>query len=340
MIFYLLSLLTGVLECGWIVFGVIHTLPLYQILCYPLAYHIGNLFPKPFSLSRKTLYIMSVLPIIINVVILVSKFSFSIEFVLTCISLFLISAVIQSIRSDLKSEGNRLLKRIFRVSGFALAPITIYIPSIILIFSSIIAVLSLSRYSGKANISKITLQNGFSVVMIFHQLHYFFYAHITLASISYLLSYKFKHGVLIGALLFCCTWITYMSVEPIVSKITSKINRVFYIGHIGISILLFIMSIVTNHIIFCILWIITGFGGGVVYTITAQAKLKDCYNKTSMVISENIGHTLGLLTAVIIAMLFGTHSPRIMLVFGSISALLTVISMLIISRKDYYYENI
>lgn len=340
MVFYLLSLLTGVLECGWIAFGVIHSLPLYQILCYPLAYHIGNLFPKPFSLNRTSLYIMSVLSIIINIVILISKFSFNIIFVLTCISLFLVSAVIQSIRSNLKSDGNRLLKRIFRVGGFALAPITIYIPSTILIFSSVIAILSISRYPGKSNISRATLQNGFSLVMIFHQLHYFFYAHITLTSISFVLNSSFKHGVLIGALLFCCTWITYMSVEPIVSKITSKIVTVFYIGHIGISILLFIMSMVTNHIIFCILWIITGFGGGVVYTITAQAKLKDCYDKTSMVISENIGHTLGLLTAVIVSMLFEMYSSKIMLIFGSISALLTVISMFITLRKDYHYENI
>ena len=46
--FYLLSLLTGVLECGWIAFGAAHSLPLWQILCYPLAYPLGNLFPKPF----------------------------------------------------------------------------------------------------------------------------------------------------------------------------------------------------------------------------------------------------------------------------------------------------
>ncbi len=55
--FYLLSLITGVLECGWIAFGAVHALPLWQILCYPLAYHIGNLFPKPFSLKASEEYL-------------------------------------------------------------------------------------------------------------------------------------------------------------------------------------------------------------------------------------------------------------------------------------------
>ena len=59
--FYMLSLLTGVLECGWITFGVAHSCPLWQILCYPLAYHIGNLFPKPFSLQYAADHVLSVL---------------------------------------------------------------------------------------------------------------------------------------------------------------------------------------------------------------------------------------------------------------------------------------
>ena len=57
MMFYLLSLITGVLKCGWIAYGAAALLPLWQILCYPLAYHVGNLFPQPFSLGKRALYI-------------------------------------------------------------------------------------------------------------------------------------------------------------------------------------------------------------------------------------------------------------------------------------------
>jgi len=340
MMFYLMSLLTGVLECGWIAFGAVHALPLWQILCYPLAYHIGNLFPKPFSLSRSMLRIMCFLSTMAGILTFVVQLSEKAVFMLTCIALFLLSAVIQSVRSGLKSDGNRLLKRVFRVGGFALAPLVAIVPSAILVLSSIAAFLALHKYVSKPGITHMTRQNGFSLVMTFHQLHYFFYAHITLAAMSLLLSHDSAAGVVYAALLFCGTWVTYMSVEPIVSRLTSLILPVFYIGHIGIGILLFTMHYVTSRPVFIVLWLVTGFGGGVVYTISARAKVTGSYQKDSMTIAENIGHTLGLLTAVSMAAVFGMTSPQIMLVFGSVSALFAVVAMALITRKENNHESI
>lgn len=324
MMFYLLSLLTGVLECGWIAFGAIHAFPFWQILCYPLAYHFGNLFPKPFSLNRKCLIAMCILSILTGNLSFFSGFSETTVFVLNCVSLFLLSATIQSVRGEMKRDDNRLLKRVFRIGGFALAPLVAVVPIIafvILNLSPVIVLLALKKYNKKAQIMKLTGQNGFSAIMLFHQLHYFFYAHIILAAISLLFVKDFSVvGTVIGAFLFCGTWITYMSVEPVISSKTDKLLPVFYAGHIGISLLLFTMGFVHNRIVFLALWLITGFGGGVVYTISATAKVIGTYNKDSMAISENIGHTLGLFTATIIAALFGTKSPQIMLIFGSISA--------------------
>ncbi len=338
--FYMLSLLTGVLECGWVAFGAAHSLPLWQILCYPLAYHIGNLFPKPFSLSRSMLRIMCFLSALAGILTFTVQLSEKVAFVLTCIALFLLSTVIQSVRSGLKRDGNRLLKRVFRVGGFALAPLAAEIPSAILVLSSIVAFLSLHEYKGKPGITRMTGQNGFSLVMIFHQLHYFFYAHITLAAMSLLLSHNSTAGIAYAALLFCGTWVTYMSVEPIVSHLTSRILPVFYAGHIGIGILLFTMHYFTSVPVFIVLWLVTGFGGGVVYTISARAKVTGSYQKDSMTIAENIGHTLGLLTAVSVAAVFCNVSLQIMLVFGSASALLAAAAMALISRKENYYESI
>ena len=338
--FYLLSLITGILECGWITFGAVNALPLWQILCYPLAYHIGNLFPKPFTLSKNILYLMGILSAVISTATLITALSSTTVFIMTCVSLFCLSAVIQSVRSNIKSDGNRLVKRIFRVGGFALAPLAVIIPSGILIFASVLALYSLNAYNEKSGVSKMHLQNGFSAVMIFHQLHYFFYAHIILAAVTLLCIENYSAvGVIIGEFLFCGTWITYMLVEPTISRLTTKILPVFYAGHIGISILLFVMSLVSNQYIFIFLWLATGLGGGVVYTISAKAKSVGSYNKDSMTISENIGHTFGLLTAVIISAIFGIHSPEIMLVFGSVSALFAVISMMFTLRKGYNYEN-
>lgn len=337
---YLLSLLTGILECGWIAFGAAHSLPLWQILCYPLAYHIGNLFPKPFSLSCSILRIMCFLSATAGILTFAVQLSEKAAFVLTCIALFLLSAVIQSVRSGLKSDVNRLLKRVFRVGGFALAPLATVIPSAILVLSSFVAFLALREYESKPSITRMTWQNGFSIVMIFHQLHYFFYAHITLTAMSMLLSYDSSAGIVYAALLFCGTWVTYMSVEPIISRLTSRTLPVFYAGHIGIGILLFVMHFVTSVPLFIVLWLVTGFGGGVVYTISARAKATGSYQKDSMTIAENIGHTLGLLTAVGVAAIFGQVSPQIMLVFGSASAVFAVAAMALISRKENHYESI
>lgn len=337
--FYLLSLLTGILECGWIAYGAVHSLPLWQILCYPLSYHIGNLFPIPFSLNKKQLRFIAVLSLICSVFTFVT--SGTLCNVLTYISLFGISASIQSIRSNLKNDSNRLMKRVFRVCGFIFAPLSVFIPSIILTISASIALYSLKNYNGKCRSFKLSWQNGYSAVMLFHQLHYFFYAHITLSAMSLVFTHKYQAlGTVFSSLLFCGTWITYMSVEPILSKFTKRLLPPFFIGHTGICILLFIMSLINDNTIFTILWLITGFGGGVVYTIAPQAISVNCYDKNSMTISENIGHTLGLLTAVIISLLSYNHSLQIMLILGSVSAMSAIITMIFTLKKRCNYENI
>lgn len=336
----LLSLLTGVLECGWIAFGAAHSLPLWQILCYPLAYHIGNLFPKPFSLNRNILRVMCCLSAVTEALTFVPQLSGGAVSVLTCVTLFLLSAVIQSVRSGLKSDGNRLIKRVFRIGGFALAPLATVIPSMILVFSSVTALLALCKHESKPGVTRMTGQHGFSLVMIFHQLHYFFYAHITLAAMSLLFTHDCAPGFVYAALLFCGTWVTYMSVEPIVSKLTDRLLPMFFAGHFCVGVLLFVMHRVTSVPLFITLWLATGLGGGVVYTISARAKEQKCFDKDSMTIAENIGHTLGLLIAICMATGFDTASPKIMLVFASVSAFLAVISMTLIIGKEHRHENI
>ncbi len=332
--FYLLSLITGILECGWIAYGAVHSLPLYKILCYPLAYHLGNLFPKPFSLNRKILYMMSLICLADSCIMLFDLLPDTADFILTFITLLMLSAVIQSVRSGLKTDGNRLIKRVFRVCGFALAPSAAVCPETVLIIVTVIAFIGLRYYNGDYGISIMNAQNGYSLVMLFHQLHYFFYAHITLSAVSLWLLEKSSAGHILASLLFCGTWVTYMSVEPIVSKFTSKITLVFYAGHAAISVLLIVMCSFISKPFFIWLWLITGFGGGVVYTISARAKSTGSFHKDSMTVSENIGHTAGLVSAVIVSYAAGESSPYIMLTLGSLSAFLTIVSMTCIISKE------
>lgn len=330
MLFYMLSLFTGVLECGWILKGVVQGFPLWQILCFPLAYHLGNLFPKPFSLGKWELFGLSAVSASLGLFMIFDKDD---NFFFICLCLFCLSACMQSVRSDLKSDGNRLLKRVFRVSGFFFALSAIYFSEwILLAFSFFMMFVIFKNYNKKSGISRFHGQGGFSAVMLFHQLHYFFYAHITLLTMAQ------KIGILWAVFLFCGTWLTYMSVEPLVSRLTSRVQPVFYMGHIGICLLLFVLHFVENRALFAALWLVTGFGGGVVYTISEKAKSVKSFDKDSMTISENIGHTSGLLTAVCVSVMFGADSPKIMLLFGSASALLAVITMFLISGKEKFYE--
>ena len=359
--FYLLSLLTGILECGWIFNGISHSMPLWQCLCYPLAYHLGNLFPKPFALKKKYLFAMGAISLFITAFLFIfrsigsSYIPQDIEFILTCARLFFISAVIQSVRSDMKQEGKRLLKRVFRVGGFLLAVLAVWIPEILLFAANIAAIVSLPKYIQKPCITRLKSQGGYSAVMLFHQLHYFFYAHITLAAVSFAVSrepspfgfldYAFERnpqicGIAIGALLFCGTWITYMSVEPLVSRLTKDVTPVFYIGHSVICLLLLVMSQFTSGTVFILLWLLTGFGGGTVYTISERARAKGKYDKSSMTVSENLGHTFGLLSAVVIAAFLGNAAPYVMLVCGSASAFLAILCMTLTIRKEKQHESI
>ena len=147
--FCLLNMITGILECGWISFGLAHAMPLWQILCYPLAYYLGKLFPKSFSLSKKVLFGFCSAALIAAVILTAVPMPDIFGFVLTCLCLFLLSAVIQTVKDSIKSGEHSLLKRFFRVAGFALSPLAAFRPQIILFVAVVIAFCGLIKYTGK-----------------------------------------------------------------------------------------------------------------------------------------------------------------------------------------------
>ena len=147
--FCLLNMITGILECGWISFGLAHAMPLWQILCYPLAYYLGKLFPKPFSLPKKLLFVFCSVTLIAAVILTFVPMPDIVRFVLTCLCLFLLSAVIQTVKDSIKSGEHSLLKRFFRVAGFALSPLAAFRPQIILFVAVVIAFCGLTKYTDR-----------------------------------------------------------------------------------------------------------------------------------------------------------------------------------------------
>ena len=334
--FHLLSLLTGVLEIGWIAFGVANSFPMWMTLCFPLSYQLGNLFPKPFSVSDRLLRATAFTALLTS---LLSGFGFgeSVRFLMTCLSLFLLSAVIQSVRSGLKTDGNRLKKRIFRVIGFAVSPLAPFIPTAILVFTSIVAIYSLRGHKSHYRVSPMSMQQGFSIVMLCHQLHFFIYVHSMFTVAALTLAKRFTSfgtffGIFTAAVFLCGSWITYMSVEPLAVKTKADVRKVFYFGHIFVCAILLAMSIVGNTSgSFPILWLLTGFGGGAVYTVSELAKSAGAYDKDAMDAYENLGHVIGLLIAVLISLSVGSaQAPTVMLRAGALAAFLAVVSMSIV----------
>ena len=354
--FYLLNMMTGILECGWIAFGLAHSMPLWKILCYPLTYYLGKLFPKPFSLPKKMLFGICSAALIAAVILTAVPMPDIFGFVLTCLCLFLLSAVIQTVKDDMKSSEHSLLKRFFRVAGFALSPLAAFRPQIILFVAVVIAFCGLTKYTGKEyNFTAPDLKGGYSIAILFHQLHYFFYTHITIAAASIALSkqtpeidalgYAFTRspaafGSIAGILIFSGTRIIYILSEHIFSHLTKKSMTIFYIGQAAVVVMLLSMSFITDTTLFIILWLFTGLCGGMVCTITKNVKPSEKYDKAPTTFSENAGCILGLLAAVLVSAFFGTYSPDIMLVCGAASKLAAILCIIITMQKEKKYDGI
>ena len=342
------NIITGILECGWLAFGLAHAMPLWQILCYPLAYYLGKLFPKPFSLSKKVLLGFCSAALIAAVILTAVPMPDILWFVLICLCLFLLSAVIQTVKDDMKSSEHSLLKRFCRVAGFALSPLAALRPQIILFAVVVIAFCGLTKYTGKEyNFTAPDLKGGYSIAILFHQLHYFFYTHITIAAVSLALSkqppvidaldYAFTRnpavfGSIAGILIFCGT--------QIFSRLTKKSMTVFYIGQTAVFVILLSMSFITDTTLLVILWLFTGLCDGTAFTITKKLKQSGKYDKAPITFSENAGCILGQLAAILVSVFFGTYSPDIMLVCGAISTLAAILCMIITMQKEKKYDGI
>ena len=337
--FYMLSLFSGILECGWIFFAA-NNMPIWLSVIYPLMYHLGNLFPLPFSMNRRELLVTCICGVFISHSVFVSHKVFG---VFTnppiWLAIFITSAVMQSLRCDMKSGSKTLRKRVMRVCGFALAPITAVSPTTVLVATSAATVYAMTYAKPQKRPAFIRMNScgGFSAVMIFHQLHYFTYAHIML------LCAAMRIGIPAASTLFCLTWVTYMLTEPILRKLNIPLKPAFFIGHTGISLMLLCMSFVSKTVLIWPLWVMTGFFGGTVFTISDIARTRNIYDKTSMTIAENYGHIGGLVIA-FAATAISTYARGIVCIpevlrLASICAFFAVLLMAAILKGEKNHEN-
>lgn len=331
--FLFLSLLSGLLELGSVYLGIAHEFPVYLIIALPFFYQIGNLLMN--IISRK------ILPVIIFVAITIILAVFNIirfSYYLFAVQLICNSYCIQHARMQYKKICPTWLKRCFRIGGFAFSPaLVIYDGQIILIFSALLclwAIISnakMYKFGANNTFEKIKHQKpGVSTVMVFHQLHYFVYTYIMPIYV-----YTLTKSISLSALAFSCTWVIYLLPQIIAEKNeTVNYKKLFFSCHLFLAICMLIIGISVYYqksALALIAWLLTGFGGGSVFCISHLSKK---YESINMDFSENIGHFLGPLTAVILCYAFGDMASVILPMVSALFVIIALNISIYIIRKD------
>lgn len=317
--FLILSAMTALLECGPLFLGIGLGYGPGRTLSFCLAYQAGNLFPIPFSLRPGTLRKVTLLSLPLLCLAPFMKALPLLQWGLYFTGILLLSCAVQSIRAKMKTHSGTIRKRLARVAGFLLAPLAAFAAFPLLPLCCLLVWFSLGRLSHDDDADLSPLPKGIGTapklyplcaVMFWHQLHYFIYAYGML-----LHAYQITGSAFLTMLFFACTWLTYLSAEPIVKWLRRARSRQFaakpgpsdYIaailaGHTFLLLILLWLPQVPDGLFFC-LWILTGFGGGTVFAITALCGQSAAYNKEQLVYTENLGHFLGTGFAVLWAFL-------------------------------------
>jgi len=303
--YYITCFISGMVELGSVFLGMKLGCSLAGIIGLALAYQLGNVFR--FWVTKKVSeyqLLLAGITLVLSVVINITGINYYIRYASCFVMFVLFSTILQNIRSVVSGDIPRWKKRSCRVVGFAASAIYFYCGMIMMvIMSGIILVLSivLEHYyydnwlkewcEGKKG-------KRICYAMVFHQAHYFAYNYITL----YLIMRTFN-SPLYASLAFVANWIPYTITEPLVKKLKWDKWYVISIGaHLFNSVVLIGMFVFLDiNILWTVcLWVLTGFGGGNVFCIKKAIASKYVYDKDVWSFSEQIGHIVGVLSALII----------------------------------------
>ncbi|MCM1561676.1 MAG: hypothetical protein NC123_19405 [Butyrivibrio sp.] len=311
--FLILSTMTALLECGSIFLGIGLGYSPGRAFSLCLAYQAGNLFPIPFRLRIDALRKVTLLSALLLCVAPFLNIFSSLQWGLYFTGILLLSCAAQSVRAEMKTRIGTVRKRFARIAGFLLAPLPAYIPFPLLLLCCLIVFFSLGRLTDCAKATDIPAPKLHSVctIMLWHQLHYFIYAYGVL-----LYAYRITGNPFLTMLFFACTWLTYLSAEPLAKLLqhtfpksfgtfsgASFYTKMILAGH---AVLLLILLLLPNvpYGLFLFLWILTGFGGGTVFAITGLYRHSSSYMKEQLVLTENLGHFMGTGFAVVWTLVF------------------------------------
>lgn len=305
--YYITCLMSGAIELGAVFLGMKMGYSLLGIIGLALAYQLGNVF-RFFVTKKISTYQnhIALLATILSAFVLAIHNMDLIVYLCICLTLLLYSTVLQNVRSAVQGNIPRWKKRSCRVLGFVLSALMyVYGPVLLLIFCVILLIYSVSLdhfYYDNWLENWISGKYGERVCwsMVTHQAHYFAYNYIMLVLVM-----RYFNNPFIASLWFAANWIPYTITEPLIQKLKwDKWYAIALGAHIFNAIVLTGMYIYVDFSITTalLLWVSTGFGGGNVFCIKKALSSKIKYDKDVWSFSEQLGHILGVLSALVVAL--------------------------------------
>lgn len=331
--FLILSGFSGVIELGVVFLGINLGLPIPTVISLPISYQLGNIMKDFLPRKQKLCGVLSAIAFMLGV-LLYGRYHY-IPFV---IQLILCSYCIQMSRSTQKSTCPVWLKRIFRVGGFAISPIMLIANGqvVLLICMAYCCILMIKSPEMLEN-KQIKERKKLSFVMIFHQLHYFVYTYIMPIYV-----FRLTNSYVLSGLAFAATWVVYLLPQTIAERLRMKqYTLIFFVCHSFLAVCMGMISYTSTHgatLAALTLWLLTGVGGGSVFCIKHLTKH---YSNLDMELSENIGHVLGPVVAVLLCYSFPEREVTYLSLASCIFVVLALLSAigLKVKGEENEYQN-
>lgn len=306
--FYATCVLSGAIELGGIFWALGQGRGIVYAVGMTVAYQLGNIFL--FLITRRMRKLQSLfvcVALVLGCAATLLPDENDIAYVLCFIEFAVLSTLLQTMRSAVKGREPRWRKRVFRVVGFAFSGIFYYAGDALLVAVPVL-LLALSvvtpRFDDGCWVIRLVRgeygSNRLCVAMVLHQMHYFVYCYAML-----IIAFVGTGNPFVAGLWFVGNWVPYIAIEPLAKATKSSNWIVFFLGgHILVSAVLLGMYLVLSHSLTSalVLWVLTGFGGGNVFCIKQLFESKRSYHSQIWVLSENVGHLLGVLVLAGIAL--------------------------------------
>jgi hypothetical protein len=319
--------MSGMVELGSVFWGISQGYSVVKIIGIAMAYQMGNILR--FAVTPKIAKFESILAGFVLLLSIGTPFlpaDSIIKYIATLVMFMFFSTVLQNVRSSVQGNIPRWQKRSSRVIGFVLSAI-VYVANIqsMIVLSLLLLFFSLktANYSYDnwlSNWRKGAYGERVCWAMVTHQAHYFAYNYILLIIVM-----AAFNNSLIATICFALNWIPYTITEPLIQKLRwRKWKELSILAHVFNAVVLLAMYyMVSKNIYYTVaLWVLTGFGGGNVFCIKKALSDTVKYDKNVWSFSEQIGHVLGVCTALIIS--FVCNEMRVSMFVATLYALLTI----------------